>query len=69
MQTVQRDLGFQYDVDPWVGRAVSTNPVSQFDRGVILRQAAPARQLPWTPVSYPSVGREPGNFPLNPSQG
>jgi len=66
-----RDLatGPAYDADPWTGKAVSLQPAGTFNRGVLVRGAGPPAQLPWNPYSYPSVGREPGSYPLNPQQG
>lgn len=62
---VSRAIGWSYDVDPWTGRAFSTNPGGTFDRGAILRASAPASHLPYNLYGYPSVGREPGAW-INP---
>jgi hypothetical protein len=64
-QVVTKDpqvQGFQYEVAPYSGRAVSTQPAGSFDRGRLIRGWTPTRRLPWTPYSYPSVGREPQMF-------
>ncbi len=55
-------LGFQYEVHPQTGRPGAINPAGWFDRGQLIRGWSVARRLPWTPWSYPSVGREPGMF-------
>lgn len=63
---VGRDIegvGPAYNVNPWQ----NFGPVSQmtsawYDSGQLIRGGTVTRRLPWTPYSYPSVGREPGMF-------
>ncbi len=62
---VTRDLsaeGFQYEVNPYTGQTMSVVPQGRWNRGVLYHGYFVARHVPWTPYSYPSVGREPGLF-------
>lgn len=66
-QVVTKDaeaLGPQYNVNPWQGMTqVASLPSGWYDPGMIIRPTAVAVRLPWTPQSYPAVGREPAQFP------
>lgn len=53
-------LGWSYSIDPYMGQAVSVIPGAGWDQGALYRGWTPERILPWTPYSYPGVGREPG---------
>lgn len=54
-------LGLQYTVRPQIG-ATPVYPADYFNRGELIRGWTVTRRLPWTPQSYPNVGREPGMF-------
>lgn len=62
---VSRPLGWTYDIDPWSGKPAPTMAAATFVRGQLVQRYTVVRQLPWTPYSYPGVGREPGQFPEN----
>ncbi len=63
---VGRDLegvGPAYNVNPWQNFGpVSMMPGAWYNSGNLIRAYTVTRRLPWTPYSYPSVGREPGMF-------
>lgn len=58
--TNQQALGWQYHVEPdTVGVIANYPPANAQPAGQLMRFDTVAVRLPWTPVSYPSVGAAP----------
>lgn len=55
-----RAIGWDYDVNPYNGMAVSTYPPATTPVWLLEQGVTPQVALPWTPQSFPAVGREPG---------
>ena len=54
-----RAIGWDYDVDPYTGYPVSLHPPATTPVFELETTTTPQVHLPWTPLSYPSVGRQP----------
>ena len=58
-----RAIGWDYDVNPYTGMAISTYPPATTPVWALEQGVTPQVALPWTPLSYPAVGREPSYRP------